>query len=292
MMQKETKTRLNALFHGSQPKQGSLKRLRASQQKKDKQVNHMTVNLAVREKVRKPKSKKPPMRVVEKETRTLHRVGTLVNDVALDNPNTVGNRLAARRLELNMTQAEVAEKVFFQPKTGTRKHDSVPLSRNAYCMYETDSVEPDLPKIEAIAKVLGVTPQWLAFGIDERKPVKAFTYVAGKKQAESWVIPEDWLIDNLAAKPEDVDLHLVQEYNADFSPGDVAIIKRDVAPTTASEKFLFVYKDKARIAHITKPHRSKKLRVFKEADAKNGFEEILASRVQILGRVVGRVTHE
>jgi transcriptional regulator with XRE-family HTH domain len=76
--------------------------------------------------------------------------------------------MAGRRLELRLTQEQVAGHVHFAPKSGRRRNLETVLSRTAYCMYETDNVEPDLAKIEEIAKALAVSPGWLAFG--EREP--------------------------------------------------------------------------------------------------------------------------
>lgn len=86
------------------------------------------------------------------------------------NPETLGQRMAARRLDLHLTQAQVARQVRFTPKTGRRRNVETVLSRNAYCMYETDTVEPDFPKLAGIAKALGVSKGWLAFGEGRPEP--------------------------------------------------------------------------------------------------------------------------
>ncbi len=71
---------------------------------------------------------------------------------------TVGGRMIHRRLELQLTQAQVAAGVRLQAKSGKM------LSRNTYCMYETGKYEPRLKLIEQIAAALKVSPGWLAFG--------------------------------------------------------------------------------------------------------------------------------
>lgn len=71
---------------------------------------------------------------------------------------TVGQRMIHRRLELRLTQAQVAAQVRLQTKSGKM------LSRNTYCMYETGKYEPRLKLIEQLATALEVSPGWLAFG--------------------------------------------------------------------------------------------------------------------------------
>ncbi len=99
-----------------------------------------------------------------RERRPMNRIGRPV-DVAASGPATLGQRMAARRLELGLTQSHVAKQVRFKPKTGRRRDAETVLSRNAYCMYEIDGAEPDLQKILAIAMALEVGPAWLAFGL-------------------------------------------------------------------------------------------------------------------------------
>jgi transcriptional regulator with XRE-family HTH domain len=72
--------------------------------------------------------------------------------------------MAQRRLQLRLTQAQVAKQVPFQRKRGTER-SARPLSRNSLAMYETDKSEPNLRLIEGIATALRVSPAWLAFGI-------------------------------------------------------------------------------------------------------------------------------
>lgn len=94
-----------------------------------------------------------------------------MNRVQLQNPSaaagvakTFAERLTQKRLEKNLTQAEIAAEITFIPKSGVRQGEKCTLSRNAYCMYELGEVEPSLAVIEGLAKVLGVASAWLAFG--------------------------------------------------------------------------------------------------------------------------------
>jgi len=88
--------------------------------------------------------------------RPMNRVGSPGGGVS--ELKTVGQRMIHRRLELRLTQAQVAAQVCLQTKTGKM------LSRNTYCMYETGKYEPRLKLIEQIATALEVSPGWLAFG--------------------------------------------------------------------------------------------------------------------------------
>ncbi len=110
----------------------------------------------------------PPNAKVRRR-RPLNRVGKSF-DPASSPPETLGQRMAARRLELGLTQAQVARQVRFKTKTGRRKNAESILTRNAYCMYEIDGSEPDLQKIVGVAKVLQVSPGWLAFGEEGSRP--------------------------------------------------------------------------------------------------------------------------
>ena len=96
--------------------------------------------------------------------RKLNRVGSHAPEIATSEIKTIGQRMTLRRIALKLTQAHIANEVQFVQKTGRRKGAARPLSRNAYAMYEIGQSEPDLKKIEAIARALGVTPSWLAFG--------------------------------------------------------------------------------------------------------------------------------
>lgn len=100
-----------------------------------------------------------------RKPRKLNRVGSQMQNTA--NPSeieTIGRRMTTRRLELKLTQKQVADQVMFTRKTGRKRHTQSTLSRNAYAMYEIGESEPDLQKIEGIARALNVSAGWLAFG--------------------------------------------------------------------------------------------------------------------------------
>lgn len=106
-----------------------------------------------------------------RKRRKLNRVGSASHKPQEGEPQSLGARMAARRLDLRMTQAQIAKHVRMKPKSGRRRDVETALSRNAYAMYEIDNAEPDLAKIAAIAKALKCSPGWLAFGEISTAPV-------------------------------------------------------------------------------------------------------------------------
>jgi transcriptional regulator with XRE-family HTH domain len=225
----------------------------------------------------------------EPEKRKLNRVGTLVNS-SLDDPKTIGERMTAQRLKLGLTQEQVASKVVFIPKSGSRRGDEIVLSRNAYCMYETHGVAPDLQKIEEIAKALEVSPGWLAFGIAEEKKVVEFVYDPAKKsfvQDDGWVLSHKWLKANYNVAPDQIGLYMMSDYTENFVAGDVAIIEKGSEPNAIGSSFIFAHKGDIRVAHISRPARSESIRVF-SSDLKS-HEELPLKSVVLLGKVIGKI---
>ena len=74
------------------------------------------------------------------------------------------SRLAQRRNALGLSEEEVSEATIFLPRS-EKVQQPRSLGVNAYRTYEKGDVEPDLAKIEALAKALKTTPEWLAFGV-------------------------------------------------------------------------------------------------------------------------------
>ena len=71
---------------------------------------------------------------------------------------TVGERLKQRRLELGMTQDELAARVGYSHRSSINK-------------IELDLARISQDKIQALAKALGVTPDYFFYGSNEDKPV-------------------------------------------------------------------------------------------------------------------------
>ena len=97
-------------------------------------------------------------------SRKIRRAGLSQAQIQQIGVDTIGQRMTQSRLKLNLTQEEVAARVMITSKSGELSGVERPLSRNAYCMYERDFVEPSFANLASIAKVLDVKPAWLAFG--------------------------------------------------------------------------------------------------------------------------------
>lgn len=245
---------------------------------------------------RKQPAKRPALKVVQQRgedaipEKTLHRIGTRIHDATVTSPKTVGQRMAARRLELGMTQEQVAHRVIFIPQTGQRAGVKQHLSRNSYCMYEIGSVEPDLQKLEQIAKALQVSPQWLAFGIDERGTVDEMAYDPKKNTfspVHKWMMSPQWVQEQFGMAPSDLVLFAISEFNDNYKAGDVAIVRRGVEPNANGGDYVFASKGEVRTAHIIRPARSTNYRVFSSDRTKH--EELPPSKLMILGRVAGKI---
>jgi transcriptional regulator with XRE-family HTH domain len=72
------------------------------------------------------------------------------------NTNTLGGRMAFARMRKSMTQKDLAERV--KNKDGSSK------SRATIVQYENDNIMPPLDVVELIAKQLGVSASYIAFG--------------------------------------------------------------------------------------------------------------------------------
>lgn len=99
-----------------------------------------------------------------RDRRKLNRVGSMAPPINEVTAQTIAGRLTSRRLALKLTQKQVSDRVKLVAKSGRHKGIERTLSRNAYAMYELGASEPDLQKIEAVARALNVEPGWLAFG--------------------------------------------------------------------------------------------------------------------------------
>ena len=77
-----------------------------------------------------------------------------VNIGSEDVPNTFGERVKARRINLEMTQEQLAKRLGY-------------VSRNAVCQVEKGNSHISLKTIERYSSALNCSPQYLAFGITE-----------------------------------------------------------------------------------------------------------------------------
>ena len=153
---------------------------------------------------------------------------------------------------------------------------------------ENDSgLEPDLPKIVALAAALKVTPSYLAFGAGERTPIglSAVTNGSLARVAQRWTI-QDWLTENVGADLTDIELVVLSSYSSDFRPGDLAIVRRSAEPSKVPAEFMFTHNGEARIAPVSRSHGSANIRIF---DSEMKYEELPIKKVEMIGRVLGRL---
>lgn len=134
-----------------------------------------------------------PRKVRRAQARKINRVGSREPHIATITATTIGQRMVERRIGLGLTQEQVANQVIFRSKTGRNKGSERTLSRATLAMYEIDQTEPDLQKIESIAKALGVTPGWLAFGEEVggiREGTRADDEANDDIEISTWVMPK------------------------------------------------------------------------------------------------------
>ena len=138
-------------------------------------------------------NEQPSKRFRKAEPRKKNRIGAERTPSWGSTPTSAGQRIAARRMELHLTQAQVAKKVSYEPKSGRQKGKPRPLSRATLAMYEIGAAEPSLKIIEAIALVLDDSPGRLAFGETPAKPEPTATAESEAKPdapSDTWVLPQ------------------------------------------------------------------------------------------------------
>jgi transcriptional regulator with XRE-family HTH domain len=215
----------------------------------------------------------------------MHRVGTIKGRI--DDPKTLAERLISRRLELKLSQGQVADQVQFYNE---KKQEWGTLSRSAYCMYESGDVVPDLAKIEQISKALKCEPEWLTFGKGNRSEVEEVDYDAETKEFASkafWTLNEAWVRQTFGVEPGEITLCQIDSYSPGLRPGDIAIVLKGGEPTASGAEFVFVEEGNILAAQVTKPARGTTLRIF-ESDGRT-YREASVESVQFLGRVIGRM---
>lgn len=218
---------------------------------------------------------KPPMR----------RKGSVKGRIL--EPTNLRERLISRRQELGLSQEQVAAQVtFWNNKRGEWKK----LSRSAYCMYESGEVPPDQDKIERLAKVLHTTPQWLSYGDSERHVIQEVEVEAGGSDnpfLHKTFHLDDWLKSRFEGEPTEIVVCTVNDFGPNFKPGDIAVVRKGIEPTTAGGVFVYSQGHELRLAQVTRPHPGGAFRVY-DQDLKNYHEED-AEALHFLGKVIGRL---
>jgi len=146
-------------------------------------------------------------------------------------------------------------------------------------------------EVEKVAKVLKTTPAWLAFG-SGRDEVEEIVYDSKTDSFErkgSWALDEAWLRERYEVAPAEISLAVVTDYSPSLVPGDVAIVKRGAEPSVASGgEFVYGHQDELHVAWMNRAARGGPYRIY-DKDMKS-FSELEPKDVNILGRVIGKVT--
>jgi transcriptional regulator with XRE-family HTH domain len=200
-------------------------------------------------------------------------------------PTNLRERLISRRQELGLSQEQVANQIEFW---NNKKRAWKILSRSAYCMYESGEVPPDQDKINRLAEVLHTTPQWLSYGDSERHVIQEVEYDAAASEFGHRTFHlDDWLKSRFEGEPTEVVVCTVNDFTPTFKPGDIAVVRKGIEPTTAGGEFAYAQGTELRVAHITRPHAGGPFRVY-DADLKN-YAEADAGALHFLGKVIGRL---
>lgn len=222
---------------------------------------------------------------------------------ALANPQTIGERIAARRQALKLTQAQVAEMVHLTQQSTSRKDSSTKpgwtpkeagdirtLSRTAYNMYESNSVKPVLAVLEQIARALRTSPEYIAFGVGTPDPIEQIAFNGQIDEFEPislWSLPADWVHERFGAEPYALALAAINDFSPSLRPGDMAVVKRGVEPNAAGGEFVYGMNGEMQVAHLTRPARGGPYRVY-DADRKT-HTDVDPGEINILGSVVGKI---
>lgn len=202
------------------------------------------------------------------------------------NPKNLQERLIARRQELDLSQAQVANLITFWNK---KSAEWKPLSRSAYCMYEAGDVVPDKDKIERLAVALQSTPEWLMFGIGARTMLDEVEWDAKVDDfvtTRSWPMDEDWLRSQFDCHGTVLALVRVNDYSYNLKPGDTAFVRTDVKePNPIGGEFIFILDGEMQVAHVTHPSADGPYRIY-DADRRDHVE-VEAEELAFLGKVVG-----
>jgi len=196
--------------------------------------------------------------------------------------------LIERRTALGLSQLEVAERIVFW---NNKQQQKKTLSRSAYCMYESGEVTPDLDKLITLARIFRVTPQWLAFGIEEQTTegkVEEVEYDPATLEfitQRFWTLDATWLKSRFDVEPDDIVIVMVNDFTPDLKPGDIAIVREGVMPNIGGGEFVFAQDDELKAAFIAKTAGG--FRIY-SADNTN-HQDVSEDSLNFLGQVIGKI---
>lgn len=211
---------------------------------------------------------------------------------AINPTQTVADRIIEARKAKNMTQLDLATRLG--------------ISRAAVGQWEINATSPSIAKLEEVAMVLGVDPEWLAYNVTAgstkvvyRNPerenimwVPDVTFPESGTEAvegEKWGIPAEYLIRELRANPAEVVVAVVNSHavEPDYEYGDRVFVDR--ADKRPSPGGIFMYWDGigaafARMQAI--PGQEPRVRITQKGQ---DTTDTALSDVTIIGRVKGRI---
>lgn len=205
---------------------------------------------------------------------------------------TVADRIIEARKAKNMTQLDLATRLG--------------ISRAAVGQWEINATSPSIAKLEEVAVILDVDPEWLAYNVTAgatkivyRNPerdnimwVPETTYPESGTvpvEGEKWGIPAEYLIRELRANPNEVIVAVVNSHavEPDFEYGDRVFVDRsDKRPSPGG---FFMYWDGigaafARMQAI--PGQEPRVRIVQKGQ---DTVDTALSDITIIGRVKGRI---
>lgn len=204
---------------------------------------------------------------------------------------TVGGRIEAARKARDMTQQQLSAQLG--------------VSRGAVGQWEINATSPAIAKMEEVAKILDVTPEWLSYGV-ENNGMRLVHQVASNdgvhwvdevefglefgqtKELSKWAIPETYMRRDLRAAPGYTVLSMINGSDAepDYRDGDLVFV--DQSDTFASPSGVFAYWDGMGMtfARLQIAPGKDMIQVFQNRAAP---VEVDMGRIQIFGRVKGRI---
>jgi len=204
---------------------------------------------------------------------------------------TVGSRIIEARKAKDMTQLDLAKRLG--------------ISRAAVEQWEIDSTSPSIAKLEEVAMILGVEPQWLAYNVKQgearivyRNPERdniawLNEYKFGDSPedlqvGDKWGIPAEYITREIGASVEGACICTINSHavEPEFEYGDKVIV--DKIDTKPSPGGVFLYWDGIGFAYARMqaiPGAVAKVRISQKGS--DTFEMVL-SEVTIIGRVKAR----
>jgi transcriptional regulator with XRE-family HTH domain len=205
--------------------------------------------------------------------------------------STVADRIIEARKAKNMTQLDLATRLG--------------ISRAAVGQWEINATSPSIAKLEDVALVLGVDPEWLAYNVTAgstkivyRNPERdniiwvpeiTFSDEGDIIDGDKWGMPADYLIRELRANPTEVAVAQVNSHavEPDFEYGDKVFVDRaDKRPSPAGVFMLWdgIGSSFAKMQAV--PGQDPRVRITQKGQ---DTVDMALADIKIIGRVKGRI---